>query len=95
MRYFKPGGLKRKALIFGPSFTKARFEGAKKVPPVWVVVSLRDEKRPVFVRASSRVLNSVGTRLMMLATLKGGMRILSMPWMTPLVAKMSTATMRE
>lgn len=35
--------------------------------------------------ASSRVLNSEGRKLMMSMALGGGTRMLSMPWMTPLV----------
>lgn len=85
MRYFCPYLLKRKALILGPSFWKAKFDGAKRVPPTWLEVSLMALRRPVFVRPSSRVLNSPGRNWMISATLGGGMRRLSTPWITPLV----------
>ena len=76
--------LNRNALILGPSFLKAKLEGAKNVPPVCAVVFIFS-KIPVFVRPSVRVLNSVGKRSMIFTTLGGGKMMLSTPWMTPLV----------
>jgi hypothetical protein len=79
LRYFWPYLLKRKPLILGPSFWKAKFDGANKVPPTCVEVSLMALRRPVLRRPSSRVLNSPGRNWMMSADFGGGMRRLSTP----------------
>lgn len=50
--------------------------------------------RPVLRRPSSRVLNSLGRKEIMSVAIGGGSRMLSSPWMTPFVPKMSMATMR-
>jgi hypothetical protein len=78
----------------GPRRWKAMLEGAKRVPPMWALVSLRGSKRPVLTRPSSRVLKSPGRKEMMSTALGGGMRMESIPWMTPLVAKASRAIIR-
>lgn len=72
-------------LILGPSFRKAKLEGAKTVPPMWFEVSAIAGRRPVFVRPSTRVLNSPGRNWMMVAIFGGGMSRLSTPWITPFV----------
>jgi hypothetical protein len=82
-RYFSPYLLKRKALIRGPSFLNAKFEGAKMVPPSWGE-DVMASKRPVFSRPSWRVLNSVGRKEMILRASGGGRMMESTPWITPL-----------
>jgi len=69
----RPYGLKRKALILGPSFLNAKLEGAKKVPPLWAVL-LSSERKPVSPRPSRRVEKSCGAKLRILSVDGGGMR---------------------
>lgn len=90
LRYFLPHGEKRKPLIFGPSFWKAEFGGAKKVPPVcsWGI----SEVRLVRWTARRKVLNSDGKKWIIRPAEGGGIRMESTAWITPLVAKIFPAT---
>ena len=71
-------------MILGPSFWNAKFEGAKKVPPVWGVSEIAS-KRPVFMSASWRVEKEPGSSSMILRAGGGGSNRESTPWITPLV----------
>lgn len=55
------------------------------MPPAWLSVLLIALSKPVFVSASSSVLNSPGSRLIIVAAFGGGTMMLSTPWITPLV----------
>jgi hypothetical protein len=61
-------------------------DGAKKVPPAWVEVSLIMSKRPVLVRPNSKVLKASERKLRVSDAMKGGKRTWSRPCTTPFVA---------